>query len=165
MTVRGPNGAAVPTRPSSPAPDCSVRCICWTALAGLIAVIATPSAGAATNLCTIDRVERTAHGVNIFFSAMRLLTIYRPGAERHTVLVADPKAREAVGRDRLGPFRGASLFVGDKVLMPFGASQSCEINVSVKDGKVGVDVTLWESRVGGHAGILGEPQLQFFAPE
>lgn len=140
-----------------------MRCICCAALVGLIAVTATP--GAATNLCTIDRVERTAQGVNIFFREMRLLTIYRTGVERRTVVVADPNAREAVGRDRLGPFKGVSLFEGDRVRTPFGASQSCEINVSTKDGKVGVDVTLWESRVGGHAGILGEPQLQFFAPE
>jgi len=140
-----------------------MRCICCAALVGLIAVTATP--GAATNLCTIDRVERTAHGVNIFFSAMRILSINRPGSEHRTVLVADPKAREAVGRDRLGPFRGASLFPDDRVLMPFGDHQWCEVNVFTKDGKVGVDVTLWEPRVGGHAGTLGEPRLQFFAPE
>jgi len=127
-------------------------------------LLATHGRGIAANLCTIDRVERTTLGVNVYFSAMRLLTIYYPGLERRTV-VADPKAREAVGRERLGPFRGVSLVVGDRVLMPFGDHQSCELNVFAKEGKMGVEVTLREPRVGGHGGILGESQMQFLAAE
>ncbi|KAF0105280.1 MAG: hypothetical protein FD144_624 [Rhodospirillaceae bacterium] len=133
-------------------------------LAGLTALVSTSGPGVAANLCTIDRVERSADGVNVFFSAMRILSINRPGAERRT-LIADPRAREAVGRDRLGPFRGASLYPDDRVLMPFGDYRWCEIIVFAKDGKVSADVTLWEPRVGGHADILGEPRLQSFAPE
>ena len=130
----------------------------------LSALVSTNGPGVAANLCTIDRVERTAYGVNVFFSAMRILSINRPGSERRTI-IADPMAREEVGRDRLGPFRGVSLYPEDRVLMPFGDHQWCEINVFAKDGKAGVDVTLWEPRVGGHADTLGEPRLQFFAPE
>ena len=135
----------------------------WAPL-GLAALLAWHAPAAAENLCTVDRVERTGWGADVYFSAMRLLTIYRPGVERR-VVVADPKARDAVGFDRLGPFRGVSLAVDDRVVMPFGDRRHCEIKVFAKDGRTWIEVTLWEPRVGGHAGTMGEGQMQVLVAE
>jgi hypothetical protein len=134
------------------------------ALLCLIALITSNTRSVAANLCTISHVERTQMGLNVYFSAQRILTIYQSG-KQHLVVVVNPKAREAVGRDRLGPFRGVSLVVGDRVLMPFGDHLNCEINVLTNDRKLGVEVTLWERRAGGFGADLGEPQVQFFAGE
>src|SRR4029077_13259010 len=85
----------------------------------LVALVAAHAPGAAANLCTIDHVERTPVGVNVYFSATRILTIYHSGPKSR-VVVAVPKGGDAVGGDRLGPFRGVALVVGDRVLIPLG---------------------------------------------
>jgi hypothetical protein len=131
----------------------------------LVALVAAHAPGAAANLCTIDHVERTPVGVNVYFSATGILTIYHSGPKSR-VVVADPKARDAVGGDRLGPFRGVALVVGDRVLIPLGdAYHTCELKVLATDGKITIDITQWDVRVGGFGGDMGEGQVQSIATE
>ena len=100
----------------------------------------TATAADARDICWVDRVKRTASGVEVYFWDQRSVTRLRPGQPPRSFLVYPVNATTVRQYDDLVPVEFVPAIAGDRLFSSNSPHDSCSLAVVVREGRIGLEL-------------------------
>jgi hypothetical protein len=111
------------------------------AAGALASLVATAASAEARDICWIDKVERTAVGVRVFFSEPRI--VFVKGAVKSTVFEVDQSKPEGGSSDgRISRAKSVEAIPGDK-LSTNNSHDGCTLTFKIEGNVAGLWVENW----------------------